>query len=213
MNETPAPEPWSLGIVKCPSCDHGIDPHSTDRSICGVGDVEGNLCQCRWTPNEIAGVQLQRARDAAVLEAPSEPGRVSSVLSGLLAEIETFPVHAVKEERTWQGGKWVESHGVIDTIRRDDVLDVFSRVLLAEKLRDSKPLEVAASAVGARASWSEANLGAATTEELLREVIARFSIPQEGFKMDSGLVHRSLVLAEMIGSLSAYDREYRTVDS
>jgi hypothetical protein len=56
---------------------------------------------------------------------------------------------------------------------------------------------------------SEANLGLATTEELFREIIARFAM----LNRYPGPVERALVLAEMLGGLSATDREYRTVDT
>lgn len=49
---------------------------------------------------------------------------------------------------------------------------------------------------------NEAYLGLATTEELLRELIARFS-----------LNHNAVILAEMVGGLSMTEKEYRTVDS
>lgn len=49
-------------------------------------------------------------------------------------------------------------------------------------------------------------LGLATTEELIRELIARFTIP-------ATRVSEALRLAEMIGNLSAGEREYRTTDS
>lgn len=52
-------------------------------------------------------------------------------------------------------------------------------------------------------------LGLATTEELFREIIARFAM----LARYPGPVERALVLAEMLGGLSAEDREYRTVDS
>jgi hypothetical protein len=54
----------------------------------------------------------------------------------------------------------------------------------------------------------EANLGLATTEELFREIITRFAM----LGRYPGPVERALVLAEMLGGLSATDREYRTVD-
>lgn len=47
-------------------------------------------------------------------------------------------------------------------------------------------------------------LGLATTEELFRELIARFSTQL--------MIDKALKLAEMLGELYAIDREYRTVD-
>jgi hypothetical protein len=49
-------------------------------------------------------------------------------------------------------------------------------------------------------------LGCATTEQLIRELIVRFTVPGTN-------VRHALVLAELVGSLSALDREYRTVSS
>lgn len=49
-------------------------------------------------------------------------------------------------------------------------------------------------------------LGLATTEEMFREIIARFTTPT------AGSVGRALLLAEMLGGLDANTREYRTVD-
>ena len=48
-------------------------------------------------------------------------------------------------------------------------------------------------------------LGLASTEQLLRELITRFTPGIIG-------VQRAIVLAEMLGGLDAADREYRTVD-
>lgn len=50
-------------------------------------------------------------------------------------------------------------------------------------------------------------LGLATSEELIRELIARFS-----HNSDPGDIDRALALAEMVGRMSARSREYRTVD-
>lgn len=60
-----------------------------------------------------------------------------------------------------------------------------------------------------------AQLGLASTEELMRELICRFRMDtyvpgsQETHHM---CVERALVLAEMLGGMSAPEREYRTVD-
>jgi hypothetical protein len=51
-------------------------------------------------------------------------------------------------------------------------------------------------------------LGLASTDQLLRELIARWSMD---LTYDS--VDRAVVLAEMLGRLDAATREYRTVDS
>jgi hypothetical protein len=63
---------------------------------------------------------------------------------------------------------------------------------------------------------SEPHLGLATNEAMLRELICRF-------KMDTyadpasvscyGSIERALALAEMLGGMSAPEREYRTVDA
>ena len=61
----------------------------------------------------------------------------------------------------------------------------------------------------------EARLGMATSEDLMRELITRFKMEMY---VDSssvstfGSVERALVLAEMLGGMSAPEREYRTVD-
>lgn len=51
-------------------------------------------------------------------------------------------------------------------------------------------------------------LGLASTEDLFREIIARFTITSRG----PFATERALVLAEMLGGLSANEREYRTVE-
>lgn len=62
----------------------------------------------------------------------------------------------------------------------------------------------------------DANLGLATTEDLMRELICRFKMTQYVSGGPSVSVHRAidraLVLAEMLGNLDAPEREYRTVD-
>lgn len=59
-----------------------------------------------------------------------------------------------------------------------------------------------------------ANLGEASTEELMRELIARdrTSVIQSTFDAYTR-VRRVEVLAEMLGSMNSPTREYRTVDS
>jgi hypothetical protein len=63
---------------------------------------------------------------------------------------------------------------------------------------------------------NEPLLGLATTEDLMRELISRFKMVQ--YDPDTNMlglhvaVERALVLAEMLGGLSASEREYRTVD-
>lgn len=55
--DAPPPEAFTLPVVTCPACGHGIDSHSpTD--TCGVGDATGKLCACRWGPNDIAASRL-----------------------------------------------------------------------------------------------------------------------------------------------------------
>lgn len=49
-------------------------------------------------------------------------------------------------------------------------------------------------------------LGLATTEELFRELITRLTY------VSSSNIEKALVLAEMLGSLNANDREYRTAE-
>jgi len=57
------------------------------------------------------------------------------------------------------------------------------------------------------ASNFEPNLGRATTEELFRELIARCS------GNNRVLFTRAIVLAEMLGTLDAEERDYRTIDN
>jgi hypothetical protein len=51
-------------------------------------------------------------------------------------------------------------------------------------------------------------LGLATTEELFREIIARFMTGARGALGPE----RAVILAEMLGGLSAVEREYRTAE-
>lgn len=63
-------------------------------------------------------------------------------------------------------------------------------------------------------------LGLATTEELFREIIARFtttglsdtSVIFHATGMTHLNVNRALILSEMLGGLGALDREYRTAE-
>ncbi len=60
---------------------------------------------------------------------------------------------------------------------------------------------------------AEANLGLATTEEMMRELICRFTISTSPHDLERPTkVSRALTLAEMLGSMSSYEREYRTVN-
>ena len=64
------PPPITTEIVECPSCAHGIDPHGTDPGgKCGVGDGTGHLCECLWSPNDIAAAHSQTARLTARITA------------------------------------------------------------------------------------------------------------------------------------------------
>ena len=57
---------------------------------------------------------------------------------------------------------------------------------------------------------NEPLLGLATTEQMFRELISRFKM--EMFELDAlAAVERALVLAEMLGNMTAEEREYRTV--
>ena len=71
------PEPFTQPVIHCPNCGHGIDPHKGWGEPCGVGDARKNLCQCLWTPNDIAATLLERAAEAdvqaAVAEVPEGP--------------------------------------------------------------------------------------------------------------------------------------------
>jgi hypothetical protein len=60
---------------------------------------------------------------------------------------------------------------------------------------------------------AEANLGLATNEEMLRELICRFKMEQyipESKETVSLAFDRALVLAEMLGGMDAPTREYWT---
>jgi hypothetical protein len=63
---------------------------------------------------------------------------------------------------------------------------------------------------------SEALLGLATNEDMLRELICRFKMTQYSPHGTNTAVHRAvdraLVLSEMLGGMDAPEREYRTID-
>jgi hypothetical protein len=58
----------------------------------------------------------------------------------------------------------------------------------------------------------KANLGLATTETLLRELMTRFKINAVANQDVSLNINRALTLALLLGSLSELDKEYRTVN-
>jgi hypothetical protein len=58
----------------------------------------------------------------------------------------------------------------------------------------------------------KANLGLATTETLLRELMTRFKFNAVANQDVSLNINRALTLALLLGSLSELDKEYRTVD-
>lgn len=63
------PEVFSLPVIRCPGCSHGIDPHGIDPGgECGVGDYDewtgiNTKCTCMWSPNDIAGTLLAQAEE------------------------------------------------------------------------------------------------------------------------------------------------------
>jgi hypothetical protein len=62
---------------------------------------------------------------------------------------------------------------------------------------------------------NEPNLGLATTEEMMRELITRFRMEQYVDSVSTSAyaaVDRAIALAEMLGGMDAHEREYRTVD-
>ena len=65
----PPPEPFTLPVIICPACSHGIDPHSVDPGqACGVGsyDEESGVttsCLCLLSPNDIAAVLIADERE------------------------------------------------------------------------------------------------------------------------------------------------------
>jgi hypothetical protein len=59
-----------------------------------------------------------------------------------------------------------------------------------------------------------ANLGLGSNEELIRELITRFSLQASQTSVDSYInIVRATKLAEMLGSMDSMTKEYRTVDS
>jgi hypothetical protein len=59
----------------------------------------------------------------------------------------------------------------------------------------------------------QALLGLASTEQLLRELICRFTVHHpHSQETQYAATQRALTLAEMLGGLDAPTREYRTVD-
>lgn len=61
---TDPPEVFSLPVILCPSCGHGIDPHGLDPGgRCGVGSWDeatqtNTLCFCMWSPNDVAATLI-----------------------------------------------------------------------------------------------------------------------------------------------------------
>ena len=65
-----------------------------------------------------------------------------------------------------------------------------------------------------RKDEEKANLGLATNETLIRELITRFKLDAVQGGIDASLnVDRALTLAILLGGLPAYLKEYRTVNS
>jgi hypothetical protein len=62
------------------------------------------------------------------------------------------------------------------------------------------------------APGNEPLLGLADTETLMRELISRFKLNMYGEHTKMLDFERALVLAEMLGGMSATEREYRPVD-
>lgn len=49
-----------VGIVRCPDCGHGIDPHGVDPGgPCGVGDESAHPCPCLMQPSGIARLLVE----------------------------------------------------------------------------------------------------------------------------------------------------------
>ena len=75
MIHIPTPEVQVMPVVTCPVCHHGIDPHGLEPGgFCGVGMYdpdEGNqLCECLWSPNNIAAYRLQALEERLLVDAP-----------------------------------------------------------------------------------------------------------------------------------------------
>lgn len=66
--EDDRPEVFTLPVVLCPSCGHGIDPHKPygdPADPCGVGG-----CLCLWSPNDVAGTLLEQEQQRQRRETP-----------------------------------------------------------------------------------------------------------------------------------------------
>jgi hypothetical protein len=59
----------------------------------------------------------------------------------------------------------------------------------------------------------KASLGLASTEELFRELICRFTVALPNDIRQARMVNRGLILAEMLGGLDEVDKEYRTINN
>lgn len=60
MDRRLIPPVFSVPVVRCPNCDHGINPHGINPGgKCGVGDEQRILCECMWSPNDIAAALLE----------------------------------------------------------------------------------------------------------------------------------------------------------
>jgi len=102
-----------------------------------------------------------------------------------------------------------EGAGVFDSTMASDIADELNEFIAHYWTRwaVTKDVEVAVNP-------QEPYLGLATTEELFRELIARFSMSYDRMAMDAlENVARVAKLAEMLGGLSGPDKEYKTVNS
>ena len=79
------PEAFSHPAVLCPSCGHGIDAHSPV-DTCKVGDVNRVLCECRWSPNDIAGKLADALNDAQLYENEARDALARQTPVSLVAE-------------------------------------------------------------------------------------------------------------------------------
>lgn len=88
------PEVFSLPVVRCPACTHGVDPHGTDPGgQCGVGEYDeatgiDTRCPCMWSPNDIAATLVAGEREEM-------RDRYEGMMRALTVEL----LHARREER------------------------------------------------------------------------------------------------------------------
>lgn len=134
----PPPEAFSLPIVVCPSCQHGIDPHGLEPGdYCGVGVLteddsgEGRLinvaCKCLWSPNDIAAYLIAdeavRYERFGSVELRSLHVEMDAYRADLRVKVLALPPLSVGI--TDEYGKVLASTSVPGSISRDEALALF----------------------------------------------------------------------------------------